>query len=168
MPTTPWKAIAALAEDRAISRNQRLPWRIRSEFTWMLQATQGQAVAMGRKTFESMPRALPGRLNIVISRSVRTLPGAVVLPSLDALKNYATELPVWIFGGAQIYAAALENTAVLYLSWIPCRVPDADAHFPDFEDQFHPPKLLGNHPEYQLMRYIHRRYEAADTSPTHP
>jgi dihydrofolate reductase len=94
-----WKAIAAMSENRVIGNANKIPWHLPEDFKWVKACTQGQAIAMGRKTFESMGRPLPKRENIVISRTATEIPGCTVLPSLEALEQYETEADVWIFGG---------------------------------------------------------------------
>jgi dihydrofolate reductase len=154
MESRPWKAIAAMSENRVIGLHNKLPWHIPEDFQWVKHCTRGQAIAMGRKTFESMGRPLPNRENIVISRTATEIPGCVVLPSLDALAAYATDREIWIFGGAQIYAAALPRVGELYLTVVKGQF-EGDAFFPPFEDQFVLDSVIREEPAFRILKYVH-------------
>src|SRR5210317_2144762 len=112
----PWKAIAAMSENRVIGCKGKIPWHIPEDFKWVKTCTRGQVIAMGRKTFESMGRPLPGRENIVISRAGGSFEGCRLFSSLEELEAYQTEREIWIFGGSEIYAAALDRIETLYLT----------------------------------------------------
>lgn len=104
--------IFAVAENGVIGRGNAIPWRLKSDMQRLKALTMGKPIVMGRKTFESLPRPLPGRTNIVITRNMDyQAAGAVVTTSLadahavatgDALRRLATEIAV--IGGAEIYA----------------------------------------------------------------
>src|SRR5690606_7075982 len=98
-----WKAIAAMSANRAIGNNSQIPWNIPEDFKWVKQCTSGQAIAMGRKTYESIGRPLPGRTNIVLARNPSPIDGCILLPGLQELFSYKTDRQMWIFGGAEIY-----------------------------------------------------------------
>jgi dihydrofolate reductase len=155
MNNRPWKAIAAMSENRVIGNAGKIPWHIPEDFKWVKSCTQGQAIAMGRKTFESMGRPLPNRENIVISRSATSIPGCIVLPSLDALQSHITDRQIWIFGGAQIYAQALDRISELYLTLVTGAFP-GDAFFPPFEDQFRLAETLRQEPDFKILKYLPR------------
>jgi dihydrofolate reductase len=144
-----------MAENRVIGRGNQLPWRLPEDFKWVKQCTLGQAIAMGRRTFESMGKPLPGRENIVISRSLHELPGCVVLPSLDALEAYKTSRQIWIFGGAQLYADALPRVNELFLTLVKGTFA-GDAFFPPFEDRFFLAETVRETPEFRILRYLPR------------
>jgi dihydrofolate reductase len=153
MNVRPWKAIAAMAENRVIGNKGQIPWHLPEDFKWVKQCTLGQSIAMGRKTFESMGRALPKRENIVISRSATELPGAVVLPSLDALETYEATGDVWIFGGAEIYRQAMPKVSELFLTVVYGEFP-GDAFFPAFEHLFGPPEVIRQEEAFEIRRYL--------------
>ncbi|MGC9450686.1 MAG: dihydrofolate reductase [Oceanipulchritudo sp.] len=155
MKKKPWKAIAAMSENRVIGYRNKLPWHIPEDFEWVKQCTRGHAIAMGRKTFESMGRPLPERENIVISRSVSEIPGCTVLPSLKALEEYPTDREIWIFGGAEIYAQALHRISELYLTIVKGTY-EGDAFFPPFEDQFKLDSVIRETPEFSICKYLHK------------
>ena len=153
MSARPWKAIAAMAENRVIGAAGRIPWHIPEDLQWLKECTLGQAVAMGRKTFESVGRPLPGRLNVVISRTLKEVPGCVVLPSLEALAAHDCGRQVWILGGAEIYAAALDRVAELYLTVVKGHYA-GDAFFPPFEDRFRLAAVLREDPRFRILKYV--------------
>ena len=142
-----------MSVDRVIGFRNRMPWHLPEDFKWVKQCTSGQAIAMGRKTFESMGRPLPNRDNIVISRTSTDISGCVVLPSLEALAEYKTDRDIWIFGGAQIYAQALGRIGELYLTVVKGNF-EGDTYFPHFEDQFYLAETLRDTPEFTIQKYL--------------
>jgi dihydrofolate reductase len=126
--------VAAVARDGAIGRDNALLWRIPEDMARFKALTIGKPVVMGRRTWDSIPtrfRPLPGRRNLVVSRSLRELPGAQVFPSLDeALAACASEPEVCVIGGGEIYGLALPRADRLALTEVDAAFPDADRHFP--------------------------------------
>ncbi|MFS1525163.1 dihydrofolate reductase [Microbulbifer sp. 2304DJ12-6] len=135
--------IAAVARNGAIGKDNGLPWRLSGDLQFFKQVTMGKPVVMGRKTFESIGRPLPGRNNIVITRNTSwQANGVEVVTSLQAglcrarewaLKAGAAE--VMVIGGAQIYRLALPLAARLYITEVDAEV-DADAFFPKLDDSW--------------------------------
>lgn len=126
--------IWAQARDGVIGVNNTIPWHLKEDFAHFRRTTLGSPVIMGRATWDSLPervRPLPGRTNIVVSRSVNELPGAVVGRSLDeALSAAGEDSEVWIMGGAQIYALAEPSADVLVVTEIDLAV-EGDAFAPE-------------------------------------
>jgi dihydrofolate reductase len=126
--------IAALARNRTIGRGNAMPWRLPEDLKRFKRLTIGNAVIMGRKTFESIGTPLNGRDNIVITRSgdwSRT--GCVVVNSLEAaLAAIRGPEEAFVIGGAQIYALAMPLARRLYLTEIE-RDFEGDAFFPEFD-----------------------------------
>lgn len=125
--------VAAVAKDGAIGRDNALLWHIPEDMARFRAVTSGKPVVMGRRTWDSLPakfRPLPGRRNLVVSRSVSALPGAEVFGSLEAALAACTEPEVCVIGGADIYALALPHAQRLALTEVEARFPDADRHFP--------------------------------------
>lgn len=127
--------IAAVAANGVIGDNNALPWRLPEDLRRFKALTLGHPVIMGRKTFESIGRPLPGRRNIVISRNREyAAAGCEVAASLEAAleacRNGSDE--VFIIGGAQIYAEALPLAQRLYMTEVHCAF-EGDAHFPAFD-----------------------------------
>jgi dihydrofolate reductase len=128
--------IAAMAENRVIGKGNALPWSLKEDMAHFKELTMGCPCVMGRKTWESLPkRPLPGRVNIVISRSLaaETTPEATVLSSLqDAIQYCAGHEKVFICGGASIYREALSLADKIELTVIH-RQYDGDAFFPEID-----------------------------------
>ncbi|GAB2898386.1 dihydrofolate reductase [Uliginosibacterium flavum] len=128
--------IVARARNGVIGRENTLPWRLREDLQLFKQRTLGCPVIMGRKTWESLGRPLPGRLNIVVSRQADYLAtGASVVASLpDAINTCGNAEKVFILGGAQIYAQALDQDLadVLWITEVDADV-EGDTRFPDFD-----------------------------------
>jgi len=150
----PFKAIAAMSENRVIGDNGTIPWRIPEDFKWVKQCTQNQVIAMGRKTFESMGRPLPNRTNIVLSRSPFEHPQTEHLSSIEALLTYPTDKEIWIFGGAEIYKQAFPYIDDLYLTVVK-RTVNGDAFFPPFEDEFTHLGILRETDAFTIHHYKH-------------
>ncbi|MCK6425747.1 MAG: dihydrofolate reductase [Burkholderiaceae bacterium] len=129
--------IAALARERAIGRANALPWHLPEDLKHFRAHTQGAAVIMGRRTWESLPprfRPLPGRRNIVVTRDAHwSADGACRAGSLAEACAAAGDAPrVFVIGGAELYRAALPLADELLLTELDLAVPDADAFFPDW------------------------------------
>ena len=125
--------IAALARDNVIGRHNLMPWHMPADLRHFKSVTLGKPVVMGRRTFESIGRPLPGRRNLVISRNVDwQADGVEVVSSLEqALALLAGSDEVMIIGGGQLYAEALPLAHRLYLTHIELAV-EGDTHFPDY------------------------------------
>ncbi|MFC6337078.1 dihydrofolate reductase [Pseudomonas sp. CCM 7891] len=136
----PLSLIAALGENRVIGVDNSMPWHLPGDFKYFKATTLGKPIIMGRKTWDSLGRPLPGRLNIVVSRQAGlVLEGAEVFPSLGAAveraQEWATEQGVdelMLIGGAQLYAQGLEQADRLYLTRVGLS-PEGDAWFPPFD-----------------------------------
>ena len=110
---------------------------------------------MGRKTWESLPGALPGRQNWVLSRTAEPQEGMAVFRSMDEVKQALTPTQtLFIIGGGEIYSMALPQCHELYISEVRQKVPDGDAFFPKFKDQFQPEEVLDDNPEFLLRRWV--------------
>jgi dihydrofolate reductase len=126
--------IAAMAENRVIGRDNRLPWRLSADLRRFKSLTMGKPVIMGRKTYESIGKPLPGRSNIVVTRDRGyRAPGCTVVHSFEqALGAAAGQAEVMVIGGAELYRQSLERAQRIYLTLVKAEV-DGDALFPDFE-----------------------------------
>ncbi len=132
-----WVLIAALDRNRAIGRGNELPWRLPDDLKRFKALTLGRPVLMGRKTAESLGRALPGRRNLVLTRSgVAPFEGMQAVASLDEAREWATTdgaAELWVIGGAEVYSLCLPLATRLHLTEVDTRVEGADAFFPAFD-----------------------------------
>lgn len=132
--------IVAAAENGVIGRNNTLPWHLPEDLRYFKRVTLGKPVVMGRKTYESIGRPLPGRTNIVISRRVGYAPeGVLVAAGLEEALSLATEVALRdgadelvVIGGAEIYRAAIPRADRLYLTEVHAAV-EGDARLPDID-----------------------------------
>ncbi len=125
--------IVAIARNGAIGAGNQLIWHIGEDLRRFKRITTGHPVVMGRKTYESIGRPLPGRENIVVSRQCGLcLEGVTVVDSLEqALASYADadDREVFVIGGGELYAQALPLADRLYVTWVD-QTPEADTFFP--------------------------------------
>ena len=126
--------IVAMSENRVIGENNQIPWRISSDLKLFKRITMGHPIIMGRKTFESIGRILPGREHFIISRQTTyQVAGATVVSSieqaLELCRNKTDE--AFIIGGAEIYRQTLAQADRIYLTQIH-KVVSGDTFFPDF------------------------------------
>ncbi|WP_421670563.1 type 3 dihydrofolate reductase [Rahnella sp. EDr1-12] len=125
--------IAALATDRVIGMENAMPWHLPGDLAWFKRNTLNKPVIMGRKTFESIGRPLPGRLNIVISSKPGEHEGVTWVTSVDAALAAAAGVEeVMVMGGGRVYEQFLPKANRLYLTHIDAEV-EGDTHFPDYE-----------------------------------
>lgn len=153
-PEKPWNAIAAMAENRVIGNRGQIPWNLPEDMKWVMQCTRGQVIVMGRATYESMGKPLPNRQNIVLSRSVKEIPGCTVLTSLRDVEHCDTgDREIWIFGGARIYQDAMDRVSDLYLTLVYGSF-EGDTFFPPFEDRFDLHETLARHDSFEIRHYV--------------
>lgn len=137
--------IVAMAKNNVIGINNSLPWRLPNDLQYFKEATMGKPIIMGRKTYESIGRPLPGRRNIVITRQAgyeglgSTKQSIDVVASLDAAIKLGEDIAmidghdeVFVIGGAEIYQHALVKADRLYITHVRANV-DGDAYFPEVD-----------------------------------
>jgi dihydrofolate reductase len=132
--------IVAMAENRTIGRDNQLPWHLPDDLAYFKRVTMGKPIIMGRKTFESIGRPLPGRPNLVISRQPQwQAAGVTVCNSLSAALDLGRQLAAdagvdeaMVIGGSEIYRQALPEASKLYLTQVHAQI-NGDAHFPHIE-----------------------------------
>lgn len=127
--------VALAGKKRVIGRKGGLPWYIPEELKRFKSLTMGHPVIMGRKTHESVGRALPGRTNIVITHDPNYLAeGCIVVNNLDeALRQAQGDDEIFVIGGGEIYQQALPKADKLYLTYIDKEI-EGDVFFPDYSD----------------------------------
>jgi len=126
--------VVAMSRNRVIGRDNRLPWRLPADLAFFKRVTMGHPVIMGRRTYESIGKPLPGRLNIVVSgQADYDAPGCTVVHSMDAAYRAAGDASeVAIIGGNAIFAAALPDADTIYLTEVDAEV-EGDVFFPPFD-----------------------------------
>jgi len=157
--------IAAMARNRVIGRDNRLPWHMPDDLAWFFRITRGHHIIMGRRNYEANGRALPGRTNIVITRNRDyRAPDCVVAHTVEEALDYARrqgEEEVFIVGGGEIYAATLSLTDRVYLTIIDTEV-EGDTSYPvldpqEWEEISRDPRKADDRNPYNYTFYIFER-----------
>lgn len=110
--------IAAMDKNRVIGNGGKLPWRLPADFAYFKATTLGHPIIMGRTTFESIGRPLPGRKNIVLSRGAYSHEGVDVAHSLAEALSMVSSTDVFVIGGARVYEEALPRADRLYITFV--------------------------------------------------
>jgi dihydrofolate reductase len=147
-----FQAIAAMSTNRVIGCGTRIPWHLPEDFRWFKQMTMGNIIVMGRKTFQSIGRTLPGRTTIVLSRSGFQHPGVRTISDWEELDLQSETRKVFICGGAEIYAQALPLCSDLYLTVVQREVA-GDVFFPPFEDRFESISVIMDRADFRIVHY---------------
>lgn len=165
--------IAAMDRRRGIGIGNQLPWRLSADLKRFRQLTMGHHIIVGRKTFESIGKPLPGRQMIVVTRDLDFQPeGCLICHSPQSAIELARargETEVFVCGGAEIYAQSLSFADRLYLTFVDAEVA-ADSFFPEFDPQqwveresaFHPADEKNEFPF--TFKLLVRKYLSADFS----
>ncbi len=138
--------IAAVARNGVIGRDNGLVWRLSSDLKRFKALTLGKPILMGRRTWDSIGRPLPGRRSLVLTRDRNlVIPGAEIVHSWDEAVAAAGPDELMVVGGAEIYALALPHADRLHLTEVEA-APDGDVHFPDFDRSAFHETLREEHP----------------------
>ena len=125
--------IFAMGRNNALGCNNKMPWYLPADFAYFKKVTMGQPIIMGRKTFQSIGKPLPGRTNIVITRSADfSHEGCIVVDSIDKAKDLVEDKEAFIIGGAEIYMAFLPMADKLFITEIDNDF-EADTFFPEID-----------------------------------
>jgi dihydrofolate reductase len=150
-------AVVAMTPSRVIGYQGQLPWHLPGDLRFFRKVTIGQAVLMGRKTWESIGRPLPGRRNIVLSRSLDQAPeGAELIRTPESIDDLDISTKLCVIGGSEIYRLLLPRCDEVWLSLL-TREYTGDTWLPAFEHDFFPPEVLEEHPDFQVLRYLRRK-----------
>ncbi len=124
-------AICAMSENRVIGKNNKLPWHLPADLQHFKKITMGNPILMGRKTYESIGRPLPGRLNIILTHNTHyQAPGCVIVSSIEDALNAAKDYQeLFIIGGATIYQELMPLTQRIYMTKISQYI-EGDTFFP--------------------------------------
>jgi dihydrofolate reductase len=148
-------AIAAMAQNRAIGHKGRIPWHLPADLKFFKRTTLGHVIVMGRKTFDSLGRPLPGRENVVLSRRPLDVPGVRRAASPDEITEPADGRKLFVIGGAEIYRALLPRCAEVLLTVVNLE-PEADTFLPEFEADFALAGALESNAEMEIRRYVRK------------
>ena len=156
--------ISAMDQNRLIGTQNTLPWKLSADMAFFKATTMGKPIIMGRKTFDSLTKALPGRHNIIVSRNPDLMiEGCDVVPSLEvAVKTAGDVNEVMIIGGAMLYQLAMPIADQLYITEIHEKY-DGDAWFPEIDPEIwveesredHAGDEI-NHISYSFVKYSRR------------
>ena len=126
--------IAAMAKNRVIGRDNRIPWHLPRELQMFKSLTMGHHLVMGRKTYESLNRLLPGRTTVIVTHDRKyRVPGAIVVGSLPAaIAVCGNDEEIFIIGGAQLFKEALPLANRIYLTTVQAEI-EGDTIMPDFD-----------------------------------
>jgi dihydrofolate reductase len=151
------KAIVAMAENRVIGNAGVIPWHLPEDFKFFKATTMGHTILMGRKTYESIGKPLPGRENIVLSRTMPETPGVIVIRSLDELKEPSDGRDLFVIGGEEIYRLLLPRVQELYVTKVP-RTIEGDTRFPEFESPFDAGTKVLETADFSVWKYCRKAH----------
>jgi dihydrofolate reductase len=151
--------IWAASPENVIGAGGTIPWRYPGDQRRFKRLTMGATIVMGRSTFESIGKALPGRRNVVVTSRSLDVPGVECVRSLEQALALAGDGDVWFIGGARIYADAMAHVDVIDVTYVPDRVtaPDAVRAPPIDERIFEPSPVVPHEDEPALTRRTYRR-----------
>lgn len=151
--------IAAVGKNLELGKNNNLIWHFKEDMKFFKDTTMGHTVVMGRKTFESLPKALPGRKNIVISSNAQyQAQEAAVVTSVEEALQIADNEEVFVIGGGKIYAEFLPYADKLYLTEIDAECADADTYFPQFNKSDYIKEII-NYYDIDGVEFYHVVYK---------
>ncbi|GAB4282377.1 MAG: type 3 dihydrofolate reductase [Opitutales bacterium] len=150
----PCKAIAALSSNRVIGKDGGIPWHLPEDFKWFKNKTMGHNLLMGRKTYASIGKPLPGRKTFVLSTQDNLLlPQEVTqIKSIDAIKALDIQGDLFICGGAKVYESCLSYCSDLFLTWVKKEI-EGDTFFPPFEHLFEVAQTLKETDDFTIVHY---------------
>ncbi|MFN0076097.1 MAG: dihydrofolate reductase [Prosthecobacter sp.] len=146
-------AIVAMSSNRVIGRAGTLPWHFPEDLKFFKRTTLGHPILMGRATFDSIGRPLPGRQNIVLSTTMSVREGVTVIRSAAELPQVCGDAEtVFVIGGARVFAELLPQCDGLYLTWI-AEPYEGDVLLPPFENLFQLKEIIGQSEGLEFRYY---------------
>lgn len=144
--------IVAMTKEHVIGSGKSLPWQLPEDLQLFKKLTMGGTIIMGRKTYDTIGRPLPGRHNIVVSRSELSIAGIQTASSLIDALTFAAQYgkPVFVIGGAELYRKALQIASELHISWVKGAF-SGDTYFPDFNPE---DWIVVAEEDYSDFRYV--------------
>ena len=167
MAVMPFNAIAAMSENRIIGSQGKIPWHLPEDFRWFKQKTMGGTLVMGRKTFESIGKALPGRKTIILSRQAResfSIPSYTLKTLFDDYAENHPEESYWVCGGGEVYSQLLDHCAYLYLTVVK-RPVEGDTFFPpqaQVEKTHRLDQMIHENAQFRVERWRNRELSEED------
>jgi len=154
--------IAAIGKNNELGMNNKLIWKLPKDLQFFKETTMGKYVVMGRKTFESLPKKLPGRVMVVVSSKDLDKDYDIICYHnlIDALKNLGGK-DIFIIGGASIYEQAIDFADTIYLTELGASEYNADTYFPQFDKNDwnieHLESGIDNGISYQRNKYVRKK-----------
>ena len=148
------KAIVAVSQNGVIGKNGDLPWRLSGDLKWFRKITMGHTLIMGRKTWDSLPGALPGRENWVLSHSMKPKEGIRVFNNFDRVLENASDKTLFVIGGGELYRQTLSYCKEIFVTEVLRTIEGGDAFFPPFEHQYDAVEVLDENDEFILRRWV--------------
>ena len=138
--------IAAVGKNFELGKNNDLIWHFKDDMRFFKQTTMGHTVVMGRKTFESLPKALPNRRNIVITSDENyKADGAEVITDINDVYRFAENEEIFIIGGGKIYDEFISDADKIYLTEIDAEDKNATVYFPHFDKSLYKRNLIATY-----------------------
>ena len=152
--------IAAIGKNNELGKDNTLIWRFKEDMRFFKENTMGKPIIMGRKTLESLPKLLPGREHLVLSRSNLDIEGITVFHSKEELLEYikSFDKEFMVIGGASIYSEFIEHASRMLITEIDATCEDADVYFPTIDRDIWEPSILSAVSENGL-NYKHLEYK---------
>jgi dihydrofolate reductase len=146
-----FKAIVAMSLNRAIGKDNQLPWHVPEDLRWFKKLTTGNVIIMGRKTWDSIGTPLPNRESIVVTRT--PIPGIRTVRSVDEIDPESDSREYFIIGGAQLFQETLPLCSDVFLTLIKREV-DGDVFLLPFEKQFILKETIQDTPVFSILHYV--------------
>lgn len=152
--------IAAIGQNKELGESNNLIWRIKEDMTFFKNTTINHPIVMGRTTFESLPKMLPDRTHIILSRTkAKIAEDVITLKSVDEFMDLAKNIDTdfYVIGGGSIYKEFLPHATKMILTEIAESYPIADTYFPEFDENEWNQEVIG---EYQKedLKYLRKVY----------
>jgi dihydrofolate reductase len=146
------KAIVAMAENRVIGNAGQIPWHLPEDLKFFKRTTLGHPIVMGRKTYDSIGKPLPGRQNIILSRTMPETQGVTIVRSPEDLLKLENNADFFVIGGAEIYKLLVPYCDELFVTRI-SREVEGDTYFPEFEEAFDSGEQVFETPYFTVFRH---------------
>ena len=150
--------IAAIGKNKELGKDNQLIWHLKEDMRFFKEQTMNKKIIMGRKTLESLPKLLPGRTHIVLTKQNIDIPGIIIFHTKEELMNYLYFLKeeVYVIGGASVYQEMIEYASKLLLTEIQA-TSEADVYFPNFNSNAYTQKIIKegkeNNIKYKILEY---------------